>query len=331
VTHCQYCAQPAPGASGKAAAKRECAARGAGAVVRSVRLTRPRRRRGAPGGPVTTEERAAAAQDSKRACWPTCIAISPYDGHVYVSQYKARGAARRRSDARPPVSLPPCGGVVSARAHLQIPLLGAGLARSHGRPRRWLAGLCAREPRQVRPRAGARRDQRHTSGQQLPHATLPRAVRGAQLGAWGHAAGQRSRTAGSPLQSGVSCTGCSSSRGHWGCSTVGSTASLRRAHRMRRAPRSRACWCCTARRCAPCALWPSATCWRSRRASRSLMATSTSRGARASPHAPQSAPAHSALAAAESRGGPPAGFGAKLCGARAFRAAWQHALLRKVH
>ena len=71
-----------------------CAA-AAGAVVRSVRLTQPRRRRSGPGGPVTAEERAAAAQDSKRECWPTCIAISPYDGHVYVCQYKARGAAAR--------------------------------------------------------------------------------------------------------------------------------------------------------------------------------------------------------------------------------------------
>ncbi len=174
---------------GDAAAKRECAARAAGAVVRSVRLTRPRRRRGAPGGPVTAEERAAAAQDSKRACWPTCIAISPYDGHVYVSQYKARGAARRRSGARPPVSLPPCGGcgvstctsadAAARRRPCAFSWAAATLARRALRARAAAGapeGRCASRPEaHLRPAAAA--------------CDAARAVRGAQLGAWGRAAG----------------------------------------------------------------------------------------------------------------------------------------------
>ncbi len=184
-------------------------------------------------------------------------------------------------------------GLVSACACVQTPLLGGRLARCHGPSRRGLAGVCAHEPRRVRPRAGARRQQRRTSGQQLPHVTLPAPCE-ERCSAPGRArlasgCAQQARR----CRSVVRCAGCSSSRGHSGCSTVDSAARLHRAHRARAAaPRWRACWCCTARRCAPCASWPSAACWRSRRASRSPTAASTSRGAAPRSTRPERARSH---------------------------------------
>ena len=176
-----------------------CAA-AAGAVVRSVRLTQPRRRRSGPGGPVTAEERAAAAQDSKRECWPTCIAISPYDGHVYVCQYKARGAARRREGAQPPgprlprkragVSMCMCADAAAGRAACALSRAVAARARWGLRARAAAGspeGRCAPPAEaHLRPATAA--------------CDTASAVRGALLCARARAAGQRLRTAGSPLQ-----------------------------------------------------------------------------------------------------------------------------------